>query len=198
MNFDPTSYDGYVFDCDGTLADSMPLHHKAWVKAFEKHAAPFEFTYEFMCSWGGKGLDQTVIDLNALHGTDLCPNTVISDQANFLDEILHTVQPIKNVCELAKKVAHFRPIAVASGGHKPHVLTTLNAVGLAGIFNAIVTHEDVANGKPAPDIYLLAAEKLGVDPTRCLAFEDSPTGIESAKAAGMTVIDVLHDPIPVA
>ena len=82
------------------------------------------------------------------------------------------------------------PIAVASSGVKPTVTGHLRGHGILDLFDAVVTCEDVKHGKPAPDLYLLAAEKLGVDPKRCTAYEDAELGMQSAKAAGMTVVDV--------
>jgi HAD superfamily hydrolase (TIGR01509 family) len=80
-----------------------------------------------------------------------------------------------------------QPLAVASSSIRPWVEACLNKIGLGNAFDEIVTGTEIVNGKPDPEIYLLAAEKLGVDPRECLAFEDAPAGIESAKAAGMTV-----------
>ena len=108
------------------------------------------------------------------------------------DEIMsqgpELIHPVVAIARDAK--AKGLPIAVASSGVKPTVTGHLRGHGILDLFDAVVTCEDVKHGKPAPDLYLLAAEKLGVDPKRCTAYEDAELGMQSAKAAGMTVVDV--------
>lgn len=183
-------YSGYIFDCDGTLADSMPLHHQAWTHALNESGAPFDFPYEQMCSWGGKSLQGTVADLNTQHGTRLDASRIRSSLARFIQQHLPSVQPRAHIVELARELATQAPVAVASGGHRQDVHITLNAIGVRDLFEVIITQDDVTHSKPAPDIFLIAAERLGVKPTECLVYEDSPTGIAAAKAAGMDVIRV--------
>lgn len=183
-------YAGYIFDCDGTLADSMPLHHATWVYSLKKAGATFDFDYALMCQWGGKSMAQTLTDLNALYGCELAVETVRAAQTEYILQHLPNVQPIVPIVALARELHTQAPVSVASGGHRHHVHTTLKAIGVDTLFDIVVTQEDVTHNKPAPDIFLLAAEKMGIEPQDCLVFEDSPTGIAAAQAAGMDYIKV--------
>lgn len=176
----------YIFDCDGTLVDSMPMHYRAWKHAFTKNGAKFDFTWELFYSMAGTGMHDSVHILNKRFGDNLDPEAVVEDQHQCLFQELHAVQPIHQVVELAhelKKEGY--PIAVASGGDRRHVHETLSAVGILELFDAVVTKDDVARSKPAPDGFLLAAEKLGIAPEKCVVFEDGKPGIEAAESAGM-------------
>ena len=87
--------------------------------------------------------------------------------------------------EIAREMHGMVPMAIASGGHRELVEATLNALGILHLFDAVVCAEDYVNGKPAPDPFLEAARQIGVAPEDCIVFEDSPTGIQAADAAGM-------------
>lgn len=190
-------FQGFIFDCDGTLADSMPLHFQAWRAAFTAHQAPFEFTWELFMRRAGKTLEVTVAELNHEFGVALDPDAVSAVQRRSYAELLPQVGPIEPVVEFLRAVAAKAPVAVASGGDLPTVRTTLEALGVLPLLPVIVTAADVARGKPAPDMFLLAAQKIGVSPRDCLVFEDSLLGIEAAEAAGMGAVLVqrlLPDP----
>ena len=184
------SYPGYIFDCDGTLADSMPIHHNAWVHALKKHGATFDFTFELMCQWGGKSFEQTVIDLNEMFNSSIDPVTAAADQAKYVESHLHSVKPKQEIVALAREFAKTSKVSVASGGHRDHVAITLKAIGVSDLFEVVVTQEDVERSKPAPDLFLLAAEKMGIESQLCCVYEDSPTGILAAKAAKMDYVHV--------
>lgn len=179
------NFDAYIFDCDGTLADSMPLHYKAWFLAFKKHNAAFEFTWDLFYSLAGTGMHHSVMLLNERFKDTLDPKVVAQSQSSFLEKEMHTLNPIDDVAALAKHYAPTHPIAVASGGTRSHVHQTLAITQLAHLFPVVITMEDVENSKPAPDGFLLAAEKMGVAPEKCLVFEDSKLGLEAAERAGM-------------
>jgi len=180
---------GYIFDCDGTLADSMPLHYHAWRYAFEKHKAKFRFTWELFYSMAGTGLHDSVRLLNERYDDTLEPLAVARDQALYLAEHHHTMEPVYDVEALARQL-HGRGerIAVASGGSREQVEKTLEVCGLSDLFEVVVTQDDVERSKPAPDLFLLAAELLGVKPADCLVFEDSMLGIQAADTAGMASV----------
>jgi len=179
----------YIFDCDGTLADSMPMHFRAWKHAFERNQAKFAFTWELFYSLAGAGMTDSVKLLNERFGDTLDPEKVVQDQDACLQEELHTVQAIHPVVDLARELKkEGYPIAVASGGDRRHVHGTLDFIGIRELFDAIVTKDDVTRSKPAPDGFLLAAQRLGVDPAKCVVFEDGQPGIEAAQAAGMRVV----------
>jgi HAD superfamily hydrolase (TIGR01509 family) len=90
------------------------------------------------------------------------------------------------------------PLAVASSAHRAVIDAALGALGIAGLFGAVVSSDEVAHGKPAPDVYLLAARELGVDPADCLVVEDSLNGVLAGRAAGMTVVLIPNEAVPPA
>jgi len=190
-------FKGYIFDCDGTLADSMPLHFEAWRSAFAQYGAPFTFSWELFMRRAGKTLEVTVEELNHEFGAALDPALVSAAQRASYAALLPKVGPITPVIELLHGVAPRFPVAVASGGDLPTVRTTLQALDVLSLFPVIVTAADVKRGKPAPDMFLLAAERIRVEPRDCVVFEDSLLGIEAAHAAGMGAVLVrrlLADP----
>jgi HAD superfamily hydrolase (TIGR01509 family) len=188
--FEPLSrdYAGYIFDCDGTLADSMVVHYKAWLAALGAHGATFDFTWELFTSRAGMSLPNTVRELNLQFGLALDPDAVTSSQRQEYERFLTAVQPVTEVVELALRVAKSHPVSVASGGERKVVLRTLELIGLGQTFPVVVTAEDVTHGKPAPDMFLLAAERMGVPPTECVVFEDSILGLQAAERAKMAAV----------
>ncbi len=179
-------YSGYIFDCDGTLADSMPVHYVAWDQTVRQLGG--QFPEALFYSLGGVPSTEIVRILNAKFGTDLDPQTVADEKEQLYLEKLKSVRPIEEVAQFAREVAQFAKVAVASGGILPAVTRTLEAIGFANHFQVLVTNEDVQRGKPFPDIFLEAARRMRVDPSDCLVFEDSPSGIQAAKAAGMDYV----------
>jgi len=176
-------YAGYIFDCDGTLADSMPVHYSAWAHTVQKHGG--QIPEELFYTLGGWPSRKIVVHLNELFGTSLDPDTVAEEKEQFYVEHISTIQPIPEVAAFAREVVTFAKVSVASGGVLPVVTETLKAIGLKELFPVIVTSEQVKHGKPAPDLFLEAARRMGVAPGDCLVLEDSPAGFEAAKAAGM-------------
>jgi len=181
-------YGAYIFDCDGTLADSMVVHHRAWLLALAAHGATFDFDWELFTSRAGMTLPNTVRELNAQFGLALDPEGVTASQRVEYERLLPSVQPIADVVALALRVAESRPVSVASGGERQVVHRTLELIGLGRTFPVVVTAEDVVHGKPAPDMFLLAAERMRVTPAECVVFEDSVLGLEAAKRAGMASV----------
>jgi HAD superfamily hydrolase (TIGR01509 family) len=190
VTFEPLTreYGGYIFDCDGTLADSMVVHHRAWLAALAAHGATFDFDWELFTSRAGMTLPNTVRELNAQFGLALDAEGVTTSQRQEYERFLPTVQPIADVVALARRVSASRPVSVASGGEKQIVRQTLELIGLGQTFPVVVTAEDVTHGKPAPDMFLLAAERMGVPAAECVVFEDSVLGLEAAKRAGMATV----------
>lgn len=173
----------YIFDCDGTLADTMPTHYRAWHTALGEHAA--DFPEAMFYELGGTPTARIVEILNERHGHTLpVAETVEHKEALFL-AMSQEVAAIEPVVGLARKYHGEKPLAVASGGHRRIVMSTLRALGIADLFGVIVCAEDYRRGKPSPDPFLEAALRLNVAPERCLVFEDTATGIAAATAAGM-------------
>lgn len=178
-------FEGYIFDCDGTLAISMPVHFKAWQKAFKANHAKFDFTWELFRALAGMGLYQTVEELNKLYNDTLDPAKVVQYQMQIVEETHHTIEPNPEIVEIARLVAQNSPVSVASGGHREHVHQILKTIQVDDLFKIVITQDDTRRSKPAPDLFLLAAIRMGVDPGKCLVFEDSELGIQAAKRAGM-------------
>ncbi len=180
---------GHIFDCDGTIVDSMPLHFRAWTAAFEAHHSPYVFSeLEFYQSAGMTETD-VVAQLNAKHGADLDPEAVVKSKLSWFREHMHELQSVAAVEAIIRQVAEEgKAMSVASGSKLIIVEPELEIVGLRDLFSIIVTPEFVERGKPAPDMFLLAASKMGVSPEDCLVYEDGNSGIQAAEAAGMTSV----------
>jgi len=179
---------GYIFDCDGTLADSMPVHFHAWCDALKSFHPGMEFDEDLYYSWAGVSTQGVVERLNEIHGTDLDPAVVAHRKEDYYLERMLSVQPIPEVVDFARAISRTHPVSVATGGWRRVAGETLRLIGLGDVFSIIVTPEDVEHGKPAPDMFLLAAQKMGVPPRDCLVFEDGEQGIIGARAAGMEVV----------
>jgi hypothetical protein len=181
-------FQAYIFDCDGTLVDSMPLHYIAWVESLQQHDAPFEFTEEVFYAHAGIKEQDVVKILNAQYGTNIDPVSVDELKMEIFRKRIPEVQPVRPVAEFAKSLAGRFPMAVASGSEEPTVRGCLEATGLIHLFGTIITPKLVKHGKPAPDMFLLAAERMGIAPSECLVLEDGNSGLEAAKAAGMQAV----------
>mgnify|MGYP003780941733 CR=1 FL=1 len=184
----PGDFAGLIFDCDGTLADSMPLYHRAWRAALAAHGATFDFHWDLFMSRAGMSTALTVEGLNQEFGTTLDAALVEARQHAEYVQIVHEVKPIQAVVEIAQSYAGKLPMSVASGGTRQLVERTLELIGVRDLFQAVVVAADVARGKPEPDIFLLAAERMGVPAERCLVFEDGAPGLLAAKRAGMQAV----------
>lgn len=191
LSIPPGDFAAHIFDCDGTVVDSMPLHYHAWVAALREHDAPFEFTERYFYASAGIAEADVTRQLNELHGSSLDPAGVVRSKQRWFREHLPELRAIAAVEAIVRELgAVGTPMAVASGSELIIVEPSLEAVGLRSFFPVIVTPEAVRRGKPAPDMFLLAAERLGVPPQDCLVYEDGRSGIEAAAAAGMACVYV--------
>jgi beta-phosphoglucomutase family hydrolase len=184
----PPHIRGLVFDCDGTIADTMPLHYRAWVAALGQHSA--DFPEALFYEMAGIPTVRIIEILNEKHGHDIPVQATADQKESLYVELIHDVQPIKPVVALVMAYAGRLPMAVATGATRAICSKTLSSLHLLEHFQAIVTADDVAHGKPAPDIFLEAARRLGVSPSECYAFEDADLGLQSARAAGMVAVDI--------
>ena len=173
----------YIFDCDGTLADTMPLHYKAWCAALKEHEC--DFPEAFFYELGGVPTERIVEILNERHGHTMPVKETAAHKDSLFIQMIPQTLPIEPVVELVCQFHGVKPLAVASGGKREIVTKILEALGILGKFQVIVTVEDYRRGKPAPDPFLEAARQLGVAPEKCLVFEDTTAGIASARAANM-------------
>lgn len=179
-------FDGYIFDCDGTLAESMYMHFQAWSHALASHAPQIPFTWDLFRSMAGMGLPHTVKLVSERFGVPLDTKQLLADQDAYCEAHMHLIEPNTEVVEFARWVAKEGfPRAVASGGHRTMVHKTLEILKITDLFPVVVTQDDVTHGKPDPEIFLLAAQKIGIAPAKCLVLEDSFLGIQAAQSAGM-------------
>ncbi|KAA6465363.1 HAD family phosphatase [Acidobacteria bacterium AB60] len=185
------SFRAYLFDCDGTIVDSMPLHYVAWKTSLADYNCVYE--EKLFYAWGGRPIREIIRLLNEMQGLDM-PVDVVAEKK---EAIYHSLLPqLKGIPEVIEHIdaQHGRiPFAVVSGSRRASVEGSLRSLGLLDKFDTLVCAEDYARGKPAPDGFLLAAERLGVAPSECLVFEDTDLGIEAATAAGMASVKV---PLP--
>ena len=188
LNLPAGDFRAYLFDCDGTIADSMPLHYIAWKTALAEWNCVYEESLFY--AWGGKPTRQIISDLNKLNGLNIPVEAVAERKEELYFELLPTLKAIPEVVEHIEAEHGRIPFAVVSGGRHDSVERSLSAIGLLDRFDTIVGAEDYKRGKPAPDAFLIAAKRLGVAPEDCLVFEDTDLGIEAATAAGMTSVKV--------
>lgn len=179
---------GLIFDLDGTLADTMPIHFIAWRNAAAKYGV--EFTPELFDKLAGIPLYPTVEKINEIFGTHIDPKEMGDIKETEFEANMHLTPEIKVVTDIVRKYHGKLPIAVGTGGSRRLALKTLDIIGLSGYFEVLVTSEDVKHYKPNPETFLKCAEQMGVAPADCEVFEDGILGIQAAHTAGMMVVDV--------
>jgi beta-phosphoglucomutase-like phosphatase (HAD superfamily) len=179
---------GLIFDCDGTLADTMPLHWRAWQVIAERHR--FHLPKERFYALGGIPSRDILKMLSVEQGLPFDPLAVSREKEAEYLPLIAQVEPINTIVGIAREHYGKIPLAVASGGTHRVIDMVLNHLGIRDLFNAIVTSEDVVNQKPAPDIFLEAARRIGVPPQFCRAYEDTDLGMQAIRAAGMEAVDV--------
>lgn len=180
--------DALIFDCDGTLADTMPLHWQAWQGLIVRHG--FEFSEDRFYALGGVPSRDILALLKSEQGLRLDPVAVAREKEAAYLSLLPQVGPIQLVVQIARDHAGRLPLGVASGGTRHVIETVLRHLGIRHLFQAVVTSEDVVRQKPAPDIFLEAARQLGVASRACRAYEDTDLGLQAIRSAGMEAVDV--------
>ena len=185
----PTGTRGLVFDCDGTLADTMPIHLHLWDILLREQG--LIVPESFIEDHAGKPTEVIAQLINEQYNASIDPVTFFEEkERRFQEEWLEKVGPIEPVVATARHYRGELPMAVVSGGCRKNVTLSLEAIGILDWFPVILTADDPIPHKPAPDLFLIAAEKIGIPPEACHAFEDADAGIEAARRAGMTVTDV--------
>lgn len=179
---------GIIFDCDGTLADTMPLHWKAWNSITARHG--LHFSEERFYALGGVPSRDILKMLCAEQGKQLDCLAVAKEKEEAYLPFLAQVKPIEIVVAVAEANHGKLPMAVASGGMRHIIEQVLKRLRIRHYFDAMVTSEDVKHQKPAPDIFLEAARRIAVAPQNCRAYEDTDLGLQAIRAAGMEAIDV--------
>jgi len=179
---------GIIFDCDGTLADTMPLHWRAWQVVTARHR--LQLAEDRFYSLGGVPSRDILKMLSVEQGIPIDPLAVAREKEAVYLPLIAQVEPINTVVGVARENYGRIPLAVASGGTRTIIEQVLDHLGIRHMFKAIVTSEDVVNQKPAPDIFLEAARRIGVPPQFCRAYEDTDLGMLAIRAAGMEAVDV--------
>ena len=183
-----------IFDCDGTLADTMALHYLAWQETLQKVNG--EFPEKLFYELAGASNARIAAVLNEIYGYQLDPEKAAHEKDERFLKHLPQAKPIAMVVAIARDYKGRLPMAVATGGTPILVQSILAAIDLTDFFDTIVTSHDVAHPKPAPDIFLECARRFNIAPEYCQVFEDGDLGIEGAKRAGMTVTDVRPWQVP--
>jgi HAD superfamily hydrolase (TIGR01509 family) len=178
----------YLFDCDGTIADSMPLHYMAWRKSLAEWNC--ELSEELFYAWGGRPTAEIISTLNQQHGLSMPVERVARRKEEFYFELLPELKAVPEVLEHIEAQHGRIPFAVVSGSARDSVTASLEALKLLDRFDALVCAGDYEKSKPDAEAFLLAAAKLGVAPMNCLVFEDTEMGIQAATAAGMASVKV--------
>jgi len=184
----PPHIKGLIFDCDGTLADTMPLHWRAWSMITQRHG--LHFPEDRFYSLGGVPSRDILKMLAAEQGRPLDHIAVAHEKEEAYLPLMAGIEPIHAVVEIAKANHGRIPMAVASGGTQQIICDVLERLKIRHLFAAVVTSEMVKHQKPAPDIFLKAARLIGIEPEQCRAYEDTDLGLQAIRAAGMEAVDV--------
>jgi HAD superfamily hydrolase (TIGR01509 family) len=182
------TFGAYLFDCDGTIVDSMPLHYVAWKSTLAEWNCEYE--EELFYAWGGMPVTEIISSLNARRGLTMPVDEVQRRKEARYFELLPELKAVPEVLEHIEASRGKLPFAVVSGSTRESVVRSLEAVKLEDRFDTLVCAGDYAKSKPDPEPFLMAADRLGVAPERCLVFEDTEMGIQAAKAAGMGWVKV--------
>lgn len=197
LTIPPGLFRAYLFDMDGTVADSMPLHYIAWKQALAEYGCPL-FDEPLFYSWGGMPVREIVATLNKRHNLSMPIEEVAHRKEGLYFDQLARLTAVPEVLEQIE-AAHKRiPLAVVSGSTRESVTKSLQILGLLDKFDALVCAGDYQKAKPDPEPYLLAAKKFNVPPDSCLVFEDTAMGIEAATRAGMQSVRIPqpHERLP--
>jgi HAD superfamily hydrolase (TIGR01509 family) len=189
LTIPPGPFRAYLFDMDGTVADSMPLHYVAWKQALAEYGCPL-FSERLFYSWGGMPVREIIATLNQRHGLSMPIEEVAHRKEGLYFELLPKLTAVPEVLEQIEDAHKRIPFAVVSGSTRESVTRSLQILGLLDKFDILVCAGDYVKAKPDPEPYLLAAKKLNVPPASCLVFEDTEMGIEAATRAGMQSVRV--------
>ena len=182
-------FKAFLFDCDGTIADSMPLHYIGWQKALAEYGCT-TFTEKDFYDMGGIPVAEVVRILNKRDGLSIPVEEFADRKEEFYYELIHELKAVPEVLEHIHATHGKIPFAVVSGSTRESVVKSLETLGILHLFDTLVCAGDYTRGKPNPEPFLLAASRLGIAPANCLVFEDADVGIEAATAAGMASVRV--------
>jgi beta-phosphoglucomutase-like phosphatase (HAD superfamily) len=181
-------FGAYLFDCDGTIADSMPLHFIAWKKALGEWNC--EFNEQIFYAWGGMPVAEIIATLNHQQGLNMPVDAVSRRKEALYFDLLPQLKAVPEVLEHIRSEHGRIPFAVVSGSTRESVTASLLSLNLLDQFDTMVCAGEYTRCKPDPEAFLLAAHKLGVPAAKCLVFEDTEMGIQAANQAGMASVRV--------
>jgi HAD superfamily hydrolase (TIGR01509 family) len=190
LQIPPGRFAAFIFDLDGTLVDSMPLHYRAWDRVLREHGLHAGMDERLFHSLSGAAPLEFTAAVGRQVGRELDGPALLEAKNAVFAALQPAVEVIPATVDLARRAAATHRLAVASGGAREVVLGLLEAAGLRELFPVVVGGDEVARGKPAPDLFLEAARRLGVAPAECLVFEDAAPGLVAAEAAGMKWVRV--------
>jgi HAD superfamily hydrolase (TIGR01509 family) len=187
-------YAALIFDCDGTLTDSMPVHYEAWYRTMHRYG--ILFTEDRFYQLGGMPTEKIIERLSQEQHVPIDARKASHEKEQAFLKMLDQLRPVEIVYAVAKAFRGRLPMAVASGGYRDIILKQLYQIQCLDWFDVVVTAEDTLHHKPAPDVFLTAAKRLRVAPQDCLVYEDSDLGVQAALAAMMDVTDIrqFHQP----
>jgi HAD superfamily hydrolase (TIGR01509 family) len=188
LKLPPGPFGAYLFDCDGTIADSMPLHYIAWKKALGEWNC--EFDEKLFYAWGGMPIADIISALNKRDGLNMPVDVVSHRKESLYFELLPELKAVPEVVEHIEAQHGRIPFAVVSGSTRESVTASLTTLRLLDRFETFVCAGDYKRGKPDPEAFLLAASNLGIPPESCLVFEDTDMGIQAATSAGMSSVKI--------
>ena len=181
-----------LFDFDGTVADTMGVHFDAWNQALKVYGK--QLTLEQHHGWAGRPTREIVRLLSAHHGIEISEELILKEKEVAYFSSFANIKEIVPIMDIVRAYFGKLPMAIVSGSRHAPVEKTLGQLGLTKYFSPLICAEDYVKGKPAPDCFLMAAQKLNVAPADCLVFEDGELGIQSAHSAGMACVRVSEHP----
>ncbi len=184
----PEHIRGLIFDCDGTLVDTMPMHYRAWQTALGE--VGISFTEDEFYRLAGMPTLQIAHALALEHNSSVSGEHITHRKEEAYIDSIPDIVLIPAVVAIARREQGRRGLSVASGGIHRIVDHQLRAAGLMELFPIVICADDVEHGKPAPDSFLVAASRMGLKPEECIVYEDGELGFQAAAAAGMTCVDV--------
>lgn len=179
---------GLIFDIDGTLIDTMPIHFKAWQEVAGSFG--FEYPEELFYKLAGMPTGDIILYINQNQGKALDPEEIVKAKNEAYLRLNGVIRIIKPVLEIVRGNHGKMPMALGTGEYRDVALINLKVTGIDRYFDKLVSADDVANSKPDPETFLKCAQLMNVPPEACQVFEDGAAGLEAAKRAGMIVTDV--------